>query len=273
MKRLFNKIRHFFTFRNNAKTPTFDLLELPSEEQSSWWGRFSVEEDQSRFTKIGNIVLCIDHYNSEWHIASYNESEKKMLSKNLGVQILKGDLSLMPILPDRAILFSLERSFFLPVQSSMTLYLSTPAFIRIEVGNPPIYLDEIPTEILSDTWAGKNTLAGELCYYGNSFATLRLEDVPRDNIHVTTPITLMNQSTENILIKELKMPAPFLSIFSDSQNHLWSEQITIAFEQDRSTDTNIIKGPPKGLNHSKQLAEARSLVKSGLKGLFSPKRN
>lgn len=273
MKHWFKKIKNIFTFRKKTEDSSIDFLDLPQDAHSSWWGKFSIDGDQSRYVKIGNIVICIDHYNHEWYITSYNEGEKQPFSKNMGLHAVKGDLHLKPVLPDRSVLFSLEDALFLPANSSMTTYLSTPTWIRIEIGEPPFYLDEIPTQILSDTWYGKNSITGELCYYGNSFASISPENLPRDNTHVLTPVTLTNYSDEHILIKDLRIPAPLLTIFADVNNQLWSEKLITTFESDREFETEIIKGPPQGLNNPKQIVEPRFAIKTGLKSFFGARRN
>ena len=35
-----------------------------------WWGSHQVEEGQSKFWRVGNMVVCVDRVANEWHVAS-----------------------------------------------------------------------------------------------------------------------------------------------------------------------------------------------------------
>lgn len=268
----FVKIKNSFPFfKKNILAKPIDFLDLSEDEHTAWWGTFSVEEDQSRYAKIGNVVLCIDHYNQEWHIAHYREGKDQTRSKTIAAHIIQGDIILKPLLPDRPVLFFLENTLFLPAKSNIPLYVNTSVFIRILIGSSPAVLEEVSSEVLADTWYGKNTLSGELCYAIKHPVIHRLEELSKDNTHAITSINLVNQSQENILITELKIPSPYLSLFCDQQNHLWTEQLTITFVDSEVSSTTIVKGAPKGLKEINPLSAARYTVKNGFISLFNPR--
>lgn len=271
MKKWLDNLRNklpFFT----PKTPQkpIDFLDIAADEHTAWWGNFSVEKQQSRYAKIGNIVLCIDHYNQEWRIASLREGQDKTQTKTMVANIIQEEIALKPVLPDRPVLFSLESPIFLPAKSTLSLYASTPVFIRIDM-TPPTILDEIPCEVLSDTWFGKSTCYGELCYAAVNVASTRLDALLLDNIHAITPISVTNHTHDNILLKEAKVPSPHMALFCDLQNHLWTEQLNILFEDVESYNTVIIKGAPKGLPSLQPLSPSRIHAKNGFKILFNSK--
>ncbi len=238
-----------------------------TDEQIAWWGTFSVEEEQSRFFKIGNMVLCLDRYNHEWHITTYREGEQPL--KTFAAQA-SNEIILKPTLPNRSLLSRLDRAFYVPTGETLLLYTSTPVWIRIEAGNPPIILDEVTTETLPDTWSGKNTLEGELCYANKTLCSPRLEDLPRDITHVITPVSIENRSKETLLLQELKVPLPYLCVYSDLQNHLWTEPLNLYQEDLSHIEISVIKGPPQSLKVPQLISPARIGLKSGLKDLFSP---
>lgn len=271
-------LKRFFPFKRK-NTKSMDLIDTSvHEEFLPWWGAFSIEEEQSHFFKIGDIVLCLDRYNHEWRITCYRNMDSlpdapipkhQKPFRTIAAQA-SNEILLTPILPNRSLLSHLEQPFYIPHGASMLLYVSSPIEIRIEAGKPPIILDEIPTERLSDTWFGKNTLEGELCYASQTVCTPRLDELPRDVTRVISPVRIINRSKETLIVKELRVPLPFLSIYRDKQNHLWTEQLNIYPEAHEHPETMVVKGPPKILNDLQLLSKARIDIKTGLKGLFNP---
>lgn len=268
MKAWLQKIKNLLPTRTKKTASKIaDIADDLSDEQVVWWGTFIVEEEQSRFFKIGNMVLCLDRFNHEWHITTYREGEQPL--KTFAAQA-SNEILLKPTLPNRALLSRLDRPFYVPTGETLLLYISTPVWIRIEAGSPPIVLDEVTTETLPDTWFGKNTLEGELCYANNTLCSARLEDLPRDITHVITPISIENRSKETLLLQELKIPLLYLSVYSDLQNHLWTEPLNLYQEDFNHVEISVIKGPPQSLKVPQLVSPARISLKSGFKDLFSP---
>jgi len=262
------KIKNFLPFGKKKILPQLiDVVNDPTVEQSQWWGHFLIEEEQSRFFKIGDIVLCLDRYDHEWRITSYREGEQPF--KTFAAQA-SNEIVLKPTLPDRALLTPLDRPFYISAGETLSVYISAPVWIRIEAGNPPILLDELPTETLADTWFGKNTLIGELCYASQTYCSPRVEDLPRHTTRVTIPLLISNRSRGTLILHELKIPLPELSIYSDNQQYLWTEQLNIYQENQDDIETTVLKGPPKNMDEIQLLSPPRLGLKSGLKDLFSP---
>lgn len=268
----------------HKKAPTLplDLMEISRDDTVPWWGHFLVADQQSRYTKIGPIILCIDYYNQEWKFAIRQDSiyqEKNALGqpmKIIGSYLPQNEIRLKPILADRNLLVRLSYPLCIPPAGNLNIYVSSPAWIRIEIGHPPLLLEDIPTLILADTWSGDNTLAGELCYAGNGPISINPksdEEISQDFTQVISPLLLQNFSKERVYVKELKIPLPFLSIYSDIQNHLWTEQILLSFENDQLPRTMITQGYPKNLENPSLLSSARIPVKARFKSFFSGGKN
>lgn len=260
---------------------TAESLELEfssDEEHPRWWGTFAIAEEQSRYFKISNIVICLDRYNQEWHITSYlDHTHTEIEPKNKAKYPFKSfaaqtsnEIALKPILPDRPLLVQLDRSFYIPPAESLLLYFSSPIWVQVETLHPSMLLEEIPTEILSDTWFGINTLEGELCYANRVTCSSNIEEIPKDTTRVITPISIVNRSKETLLLKELKLPMPYLSIYVNAENRLFTETLVVNKESDYLT-ISITKGPPKieNVNPLHFLSPARHTLKSGFIDLLS----
>lgn len=248
--------------KTGGTTSSKELLALQNEH-TAWWGNFEVEEEQSRFWKIAEHIICLDRYNHEWHIAHYTEeSKEKRTFKTFASHSTHKTIRLTPSLPNKALICHLERPLYVPANEEIALYLSTPAWIRIEIGKQNIVLDEIPTRTLSNTWCGKNTLEGELCYAIQNHCATRLEDIPHGSTQILTPLTIINRSKECLTLQSLRLPLPYLSVFCDGLNYLWTEQLNIYYEGHDHSET-LIKGPHKALKDLKLLTKPRMEAPSG----------
>lgn len=267
LKTFFESFARFLPF-GRKKTPSqLPILDENLEPQELWWGTFSIEEEQSRFFKIGNIVICVDRFHQKWHITTYREGQQPF--KSFAAQT-SNVIHLKPALADRPLLSQLDRPVYIPVGKTMLVYISSPIWIRIDAGEPPIGLDQFPTESLADTWFGKNTLEGELCYANPIQGSPRLEDLPYESTQVITPVSIENRSKETLLLQELKIPLPYLAIYSDPYNRLWTDQLNIYQEGPQSIETLVVHSPPMPLKDIQFITPPRFTLKPGLKNLFSP---
>lgn len=273
-----------FHFRAKKFTRQARLKTLEINENANWWGQYQIEEEQSRYFKIGHIILCIDRFNQEWHITTYQEEDlpplesiksrpksPKKIFKTFAAQTTN-ELTLFPTLPDRTILSKIEYPFYIPGGETLSLFISTPIWIRIEVGSPALLLDEIPTELLQKTWLSKNTLEGELCYANrNHHYSTQVEDLPENDSIVISPISIINRSKDTLLLQEINLPVPNLSIYHDNKNRLWTEHIQIYQDTYDIISTEIVKGPPKLFKDANLtiLQPSRVGFKPGLRNFLS----
>lgn len=267
MKAWFETFKNWIRFKSR-RPKTQDILDIPPEEMPVFWGHFLVAEDQSRYLKIGKIILCIDHYNQEWKIACHSEIDKKHYpSKTFKVNSQAAEIIIKPALPDRPMLCQIETPIVLYGNSELTLYANTPCWIRIEMGSIPMILDEFPTQILADSWHGLNTLMGELCYSGPP-VHFEADELLSDNTQAITPITLINPHKENIYLKELRIPLPLLSIYHDKQNHLWTEEVWMTFEDGENPFTSVAKKSSVKQKEHHLLSRSRHKIKRRFPKIF-----
>lgn len=266
METWLQKVKRLLTFKHPKK------LVIPSADPSQsidnqpvWWGKFNIAEEQSRYFKIGSLVLCADRLNHQWHITSHKEGQKPC--KSFAAQTTN-PLLLIPTLPDRPLLTQLDRPFYIPAAETIKLYISVPLWIRIEAGQPPILLDEIVTEPLAESWFGKNTLEGELCYASRDQCCANIVDLLCDNTRAIIPISIKNHSHETLCLRDIKVPLPNLSLYRDTQNYLWTEQLNVYPKHQGTLETLATKGPPKPLKNINLVSSARLDLKSSLKNLF-----
>lgn len=264
---LLEKLQNLPFIRKKAKTTIVQTNEEDHPaEQECWWGSFLIEEEQSRFFKIGQLVTCVDRFNHKWHITTYHEGEQPF--KTFAAQT-SNEITFKPTLPDRPLLSLLDRPCYIPLGETLLVYISVPLWIQISAGKPTTVLDEFATETLADTWFGKSTRTGELCYNNPIHGSPRLEDLPQDSTHAIIPVSIENRTRSTNLLHELKISLEHLALYSDKKNRLWTEHLHLYQEDSDDRQALVVKSLPLPLNDLQLVSPARTMIKPGLKNLFS----
>lgn len=224
-----------------------DLQRLPA-----FWGRFSIPKHSSRQWKIGPLLLRIEHQPHEWRISQVRSDDPHDASIEVGVGVGANDtpladsallhrfalqetrdqVELLPALADRPVIIRPDTPFHLLSGEEVTLYVSTPVWVRVSVTDPARLLLDVPTFRPSDTWLGPNTREGELCYAGRTAARMRLQDVPSLPSRALTAFVLRNRAKDALLVDRLNLPVPLLSVYADERNQLWTQGVALEREEE-----------------------------------------
>jgi len=282
MSKWLNHIKSLFNKGRPATLQSDDLQSFSDIGITSrqWWGTYQVEAGQSRFWRIGNVIICVDRVTNEWHIASCQAAENddacnlKIPFDKLNFKTFtfhtQAELELKPVLANLSLASKLERTLYIPGGEEILLYVSSPVWVRVQTGKSRIILAEIPTFILSDTWFGPNTCEGELCYAGHTYCSPHLKDIPSGPDRIISPMLIKNAGVTTLKLENISVPLPYLSVYSDAENFLWTEQLYVYREEDSGPEVEIAKGPPKALNEITLLTEARKTINNstGIKQFF-----
>ena len=248
------------------------------QSQSSWWGQFALDQGQTCQWDIGPLKLAVQRQPSEWQIAyeqddlvdpettewNHNPTAPDISELNYKntERYVTGQpgktLKVIPILADRSLITRPLTPLYVPAGEKMPVFVSSPLWVRIEVGDPPEKLQEIALLRPSDTWFGPSTMEGELCYAGRTCARLNLENIPMRAHRAITKIIIDNKAGTQLLVERLNLPVPYLSLFESSDGLLWTEAVTMI----RSRDTGmaafqINNKPPKEAPKAKLISEPR----------------
>lgn len=256
--------------------------------QSGWWEPQEVPLGQMLCCRIGPLHLRLEHAAAEWRIASEHEDEAPDTSPPASLELASGYLSdddieryvaprsgdevrLQPMLPDRPVVIRPRQPVFLPSHAETTLYLSTPVWLRIEVGSAePIVLREVPAIELSDTWFGPSTREGELCYSDKTRARSSLAEVPYRPHRVLTAVRVRNEAATVLPLEKLSLPVPALSVYGAADGSLHTQEVSLLRAADSDMATLKIEdrpGPAAGT--VMRLSEARQSGRGGLVRAFS----
>lgn len=144
-------------------------------------------------------------------------------------------LKLLPRLADRAFVFRPELPLFLPAGQDIVLYVSSPVWVAGQLGeDEDARLFEIPSFRASDTWFGRDTCEGELCYASRTRALTDLETINVCPHRAVTPLEIRNEGDDVLPIEQLRVPLPALSLY-EGGGRLWTDTVSLIRREDESS--------------------------------------
>ena len=174
----------------------------------------------------------------------------------------KDQLSIRPVLADRAIVARPIRPLQLPPGQGLNLIIGSPLWIRFE--QEACKLLELPVTRLSDTWFGPDTQTGELCYASETHARLSIAGVKTNPWKALTPVHLVNKGESPLHIERINIPLPNLSLYR-TPDRLWTSPVRVT--RMSSLDAGEIrvsaKAPVEGETVA-QIAEPREMLEGGV---------
>ena len=252
------------------------------QEASAWWGNFTIDVEENLRWRIGPLTFIVRRLRNELQVA-FEQSDHvadedftwEISATDQGPETLENNvryvfrettelLTIKPCLVDRPIISRPLTPFNLIGGEETTLFVSTPLWVELCVGNPPKTLTEFAIQRPSDTWFGPSTREGELCYASNTHCRLNLEDLPKRSHRAITPLVIRNLAKSSLLIERLKLATPQLPLYVSSDKQLWTPKVTLIRKQDGEVaDIKIDKTPPEEANETVQLNEARKTQSDG----------
>lgn len=272
---------------------------MPNKDADStlkpWWGTFTIEEGMGGRWDVGPSTVWLYRTAIEWrvfHRPSHHDGHPDSMAdrSEVVIPVAESDLpsiaaiddetytisrhsfrtttprvSVMPVHADRPIITRPEYPLYIPAGESVTLYISTPLWIRIELPEPKRLVREIASFRMSDTWFGPSTLKGEICYATRTTGRFRRENLPLRYHRAITPVRVRNKAKDALSLERLQLPARHLSIFRAPDDSLWTEEVTMTRSEGTSgADIDIKSGPPADVPGSTRIQEARDPIRKGL---------
>ena len=214
--------------------------------KAPWWAPREVAKGQRARLSLGSLSMTLGHGDDEWMLKIDSTEESVNGGDNTRLDIRKGSpkevderfvhagdsnrMKLSPLLADRSVVIRPRQPVFLLGGQSITLYLSTPIWLKVEIADPPVLLTEFPVVRLSDTWFGSSTRQGEICYAGRTHARHKLAELPQRPHRAITPMTIRNETVEPIPLEKISLPVPLLSLYGADDGSLWTQRVTLTLE-------------------------------------------
>lgn len=215
-----------------------------------WWGRFDIPVGETRHFRIGPCALWIERRARELRVTRKqysdpldaalivdSDSEPLPHEEDLDSQRYASSgratrISLKPALADRPVVVRTAEPFHVLGDDEAMLYLTTPLWIRMSAGELDKPMFDVPAQRPSDTWFGRNTRDGQLCYAGTTTAKLNLQEVARRPNRAVTQLRIVNQARTPLPFDRISLPAPALSLHAGVDHRLWTEPVEVTREAD-----------------------------------------
>lgn len=242
-----------------------------------WWGEFTFEVTQTRCWSVGSKSIFIQCHELQWltwlskaemtdgaeqpiqveeviSTATLSESNliRHLHSDSSGTIIIK------PALADRSVVARPSVPLHLLAGEKTTIYVSTPLWFTAKTPADDSLILDVPFYRPSDSWFGLSTIKGELCYAKYTDARLDIAMLERHAHRAITPIRIHNEKNESMAIERLNVPIPYLHLYADKHNDLWTDAITLIREDDGElAEVKLDKCPPNVAIEACLVAEPR----------------
>jgi hypothetical protein len=248
------------------------------------WGEQRLAVGESLTWQVGPLLLSVLRGRGEWQVAhrwdsELEESQECALRPDAGfpekgvrherfvLDETTDTIDLHPALADRPVVSSPRLPFHLLPECEVTLFVGSPLWVRLAAGSPPVTLRELPSRRPSDTWFGGRTGDGEPCYATRTHARLDRDNLPVLRRSAVTAVRIRNRAAETLPLETLKLPVPLLSLFSDRERRLWTEDIVLTRSSDEGPEMaslDIRSGPPEEAATAELLTPARATAEPNL---------
>jgi len=153
-------------------------------------------------------------------------------------------LELRLALADRPIVVRPDHAFVLPPRDEIVFYVSTPVWVVLWAAGPETEFFEAPSFRPSDTWAGRDTMSGELCYSGRTRARLTPENIHWRPGRAVTAVTLRNRAADALELERVSLPMRHLALYHDASNRLWTDGVVAQRPSDAGEiDVRVVPPP------------------------------
>lgn len=227
-----------------------------------WWKERTVGDGEGVSLALGPLDLAILRSPGEWRVASrtVDHGQERNRAALQSISELSEDtgeteryasgrdrdsLRLTPRTADRAVVVRPRIPLLVPSGERIRIFVSAPIWVEVSIGRPWRSLCERPVKRLTDTWFGPSTLEGELAYALRTHARIGSDDLPFHHGRATTPVVVMNRGQDTLAIERFSLPVPYLSLYADPEQRLWTEQVTMSrTEEDHMAEFKVGRGAP-----------------------------
>lgn len=244
------------------------------QQTTVWWGRHAVAEGRCARWQVGPLTIWVQRLAIEWRIAFARASSKLPQSavavatataclpeENLAQYVFHHSpeaLRILPALADRPVVTRPVTPVHVLPGEEATVFVSTPLWLRIDVGEPWRRLLELAIERPSDTWFGPSTQQGELCYAVDTRCHLYRQEVAARPDRAITPVVIRNQGDDPMLVERLNLPVLYLALFEARNGNLWTQSVVMKREREKGlASVDIGRGPPPQEHNATLVAEPR----------------
>ncbi|MFE8072675.1 hypothetical protein QQM79_16570 [Marinobacteraceae bacterium S3BR75-40.1] len=256
-------------------------MEKDQQENGEWNQVLSLRSGETLYNELSGLSLWVTLLDKEWQIRhtrqARTEEDIHWLQRRTymlpGAEVdltrfVRADnstrLQLAPRLADRSVVIRPYHPFHVLPQNECTIYVSTVLWMQVLVGEEGYCLTEMPIQVPSLTWLGRNTQEGDICYASGTSARLALEALPRRPWRAITAVRILNRGKDALKFERFSLPALHLPLFQGEKRGLWTPAITVTCDKDLTTARmDIATKAPAAAGEHRLISQARQPVERG----------
>jgi hypothetical protein len=219
---------------------------MTDDAMTAWWGEHHLAQGEVGCWQVGTLTLWVEHGRQEWRIGQERAvaaHERAGMETCAGIPaqtaVLRfgagdsgGRVKLLPLLADRQVIARLAQPLHVLPGEAVTLYVSSPLWLAVHVGEPPRLLHETPVIRPSDTWFGPPVKEGGLCYAAGTRAQTDVQALRPNPLRAVTPVHIRNVTDVPFHLERINLPAPFLALYRADNGILWTDAVTLTRQGD-----------------------------------------
>ena len=186
------------------------------------------------------------------------------------------EVTILPVMPDKPILFNLETPILLHSGTAISVYIEIRSWLRfIDSSHSGSIIYELPTVQPHKAWFGPTTTDGSICYWRREKAAYSHLETSGQSHLVVCPVTIYNRSVKSLNLDVIYLPVSKLSVFSSDKGLVTDRvQVTYAGENEVSQVRVSGKAPPYAssaslLSNPREIVGTVESVMAGALSLFS----
>ena len=145
---------------------------------------------------------------------------------------------------DRAFVVRPYAKLHLLPHQEVVVYVTTPLVVRVADGEATAPMVEVPVTQPSETWHGRTTMDGSVCYAGRTHARLDRAELEQRQSRATTAIWLLNRHEEPYWVERLYVPVTRMALWADeATGDLRTDDIAVTRGRD-GEDVSVRPGAP-----------------------------
>ena len=262
---------------------------------TNWWGTYDFKEGETRCWRLGPFSMWVNRLAAEVRVTTQidpagdpvtildgnrecDPASADAETVRYGVRDRVHKLEIAPTTADRAVIVKSEDTFIVPPGGTVTAFVGSPIWVRVQLASPLRPLHEVPTQRPSDTWFGPSTLEGEICYAVRTSVRYNLENVPVRPDRVVSVVHVINRADSPLPLARLRLPLPHLSLYASGDGRLWTESVTLDRQQHGDlAEIKLGKSAPREagecvhVSGPREKLDKRTLIRS-FTGLLGPDR-
>lgn len=262
----------------NSDTKSVNNVVMPA-----WWADFTFQSGMARCWQIASLQLWLQRLEHEWRLAFREEPENTALDIISNGEEVPGFpenevtqerylfrstpkvLRVIPALAPRPVVVRPVTPLRIPSEESVSLYVITPLWMQLQSGKQGKVFRELAVVRPSDTWFGANTREGELCYAARTPGQLDLAEVHPKQHQAITCVKIHNQSDDMLEFDRVNLPVTYLSLYNDTQNHLWTQNISLVRREEADlAELDIEESAPAHIHDARRISGPRETADKGL---------